>query len=162
GQRARAVGLRQQGEEAVGAAAGQRDGADGPGVGPLRAGMGLTDARPPAEVQPDFAAAQAARSVYDRRRTEARTYEATTREAARATAQARIEGAHARADRAVTLARGRADRFLALLAEAGRSRPLTVGRLYRDALRDLLPKVRRKLVLAPEEPVDLSILGAEN
>jgi membrane protease subunit HflK len=124
--------------------------------------MGLTDARPPAEVQPDFAAAQAARSVYDRRRTEARTYEATTREAARATAQARIEGAHARADRAVTLARGRADRFLALLAEAGRSRPLTVGRLYRDALRDLLPKVRRKLVLAPEEPVDLSILGAEN
>jgi hypothetical protein len=45
--------------------------------------------------------------------------------------------------------------------EADRARPLTVRRLYRDALRDLLPKVRRKLVLTPEEPVDLSILGRE-
>ena len=29
-----------------------------------------------------------------------------------------------------------------------------------DALRDLLPRVRRKLILTPEEPIDLSILGA--
>ena len=44
---------------------------------------------------------------------------------------------------------------------AERSRPLTVRRLYRDALRDLLPRVRRKLVLTPDEPVDLSLMGAE-
>ena len=57
--------------------------------------------------------------------------------------------------------RGRAGRFLALLAEADRSRALTVRRLYHDALRDLWPRVRRKLVLANDEPIDLSILGVE-
>jgi membrane protease subunit HflK len=129
------------------------------GLGLAILGVSLTDARPPAEVQPDFAAAQSAQSVYDRRLTEAGTYEATTLAAARASVRARTEQAHARADRSVTLARGRADRFLALLAEADRSRSLTVRRLYRDALRELLPRVRRKLVLTPEEPVDLSILG---
>jgi membrane protease subunit HflK len=131
------------------------------GLGLAILGVSLTDARPPAEVQPDFAAAQSAQSEHDRRLTEAGTYDATTLATARASAQARTEQAHARADRAVALARGRADRFLALLAEADRSRPLTARRLYRDALRDLLPKVRRKLVLTPEEPVDLSILGTE-
>ena len=41
-------------------------------------GVSLTDARPPAEVAPDFAAAQSARSEHDRRINEARTYAATT------------------------------------------------------------------------------------
>jgi modulator of FtsH protease HflK len=124
-------------------------------------GVSLTDARPPSEVQPDFAAAQAAQSEHDRRLNEAASYEATTLAAAKADAQSRQDRARADADRAVSLARSRADRFLTLLAEADRSRPLTVRRLYRDALRDLLPRVRRKLVLSPDEPVDLSILGAE-
>jgi hypothetical protein len=57
--------------------------------------------------------------------------------------------------------RGQAERVLALLAEADRSRALTVRRLYRDALRDLLPRVRRKVLLTPEEPVDLSLFGVE-
>ena len=59
----------------------------------------------------------------------------------------------------MTLARSRAGRFLALLAEAEKARGLTVRRLYLDTVRDLLPKVRRKLVLTPDEPIDLSILG---
>src|SRR5205823_10384925 len=98
---------------------------------------------------------------HDRRLNEARSYAAVSRPAARASAIARRERARSQADRAVTLAKGRARRFLALLAEAGRARPLTVRRLYLDALRDLLPRTRRKLVLTPEEPIDLSILGAE-
>jgi hypothetical protein len=36
---------------------------------------------------------------------------------------------------------------------------LTIRRLYLDMLRELLPRVRRKLVLTPDEAVDLSILG---
>jgi modulator of FtsH protease HflK len=124
-------------------------------------GLSLTDARPPAEVQPDFAAAQSAQSQHDRRLREARTYEARALASARAEALALRERAHAYADRAVTLARGRSERFLALLAEADRSRSLTVRRLYLDALRDLLPRLGRKLVLGPDEPLDLSILGAE-
>jgi membrane protease subunit HflK len=124
-------------------------------------GVSLTDARPPLEVAADFAAAQAAQSERDRRINEAQTYAATTRTVARASGLARTEQARARAERAVVLARSRAGRFLALLAEVELARPLTVRRIYLDALRDLLPRVRRKLVLTPEEPVDLSILGAE-
>ena len=45
-------------------------------------GVSLTDARPPTEVAPDFAAAQAARSERDRRLNEAKTYAATTLTAA--------------------------------------------------------------------------------
>jgi membrane protease subunit HflK len=122
-------------------------------------GVSLTDARPPSEVAADFAAAQAAQSERDRRVNDARTFAATTRAAAHAEAQARLDRARAAADRAVVLARSRAGRFLALLAETQRDRPLTIRRLYLDMLRELLPKVRRKLVLTPEEAVDLSILG---
>jgi membrane protease subunit HflK len=129
------------------------------GMGLAILGVSLTDARPPAEVQPDFDAAQAAQSEFDRRLNEAKSYAATSLPAAHATALSKTEQAHAEADRNVALARSRADRFVALLAEADRSRPLTVRRLYRDTLRDLLPRVRRKLLLTPDEPVDLSIFG---
>ena len=59
------------------------------------------------------------------------------------------------------MARGRADRFVALLAEAGRSRALTVRRLYLDGLRDGLARARRKVLLTPDEPIDLSLFGPE-
>lgn len=124
-------------------------------------GLSLTDARPPTEVEPAFAAAQAARSERDRRLKEADTYVATARTLARAEADSRLAAAHASADRRVALARAAADRFLALLDQADRNRPLTVRRLYFESLRDLLPRVRRTVLLTPEEPVDLSILGTE-
>jgi membrane protease subunit HflK len=122
--------------------------------------VSLTDARPPTEVAPDFAAAQSARSEHDRRVNEAKTFSATTVTQAKARALARIEKARARADRTIALAKSRSGRFLAMLAETDKARGLTVRRLYLEAIRDLLPRVRRKLVLAPEEPLDLSILGA--
>ena len=90
---------------------------------------------------------------------EARTFAATTQAATAAEAQARLDRARAPADRSIVLARSRADRFLALLAEADRARSLTIRRLYLDMLRELLPRVKRKLVLTPEEPIDLSIFG---
>lgn len=124
-------------------------------------GVSLTDARPPGEVAPDFAAAQAAESERDRKINEARTYESTTLTAAKSSASARKEQARARADRTVALAKAGASRFLALLDAAQRSRSLTVKRIYIETLRDLWPKVKRKLVMTPEEPVDLSLFGAE-
>ena len=129
------------------------------GLGIAILGVRLTDARPPGEVAPDFAAAQAAQSERDRRIQDARTYAATTATAGAAEARARLDYASARADRTVVLARSRAGRFLALLAEAERARGATVRRLYLDALRDLWPRVKRKLVLTGDEPIDLSILG---
>lgn len=122
-------------------------------------GVSLTDARPPVEVQPDFAAAQAAQSDHDRRLFEAESYAKTSRIAAQAEALARAEQAKTHASRVTALAQGRADHFVSLLVEAKEARPLTLARLYRDALRDLLPRVHRKLVLTPDEPIDLSIFG---
>ena len=123
--------------------------------------VSLTDTRPPSEVAEAFAQAQSARSDHDRRINEARSYVATTRVKAEATARARLEQANARADRTLQLARGQRRGFLALKTEADKDYALTVRRLYYDALRELLPKVRRKLVLTADEPIDLSIIGSE-
>jgi membrane protease subunit HflK len=129
------------------------------GLGLAILGVSLTDARPPAEVQPDFAAAQSARSDRDRKRVEAEAQAESVLIAARAKARGVEEAARASADRTVALARGRAERFVALLAEAGRSRRLTARRLYLDALRDGLARARRKVLLTPDEPIDLSVFG---
>jgi membrane protease subunit HflK len=131
------------------------------GLGVAVLGVSLTDAQPPAEVQPDFAAAQSARSDLERKRNEARARAEALRIDARAKARATDEAARAGAERALAMARGRADRFLALLAEAGRSRRLTVRRLYLDALRDGLARARRKVLLTPDEPIDMSLFGPE-
>jgi len=129
------------------------------GLGVAILGVSLTDARPPGEVAPDFAAAQAARSDRDRRLNEAETYARTSETRARSEARARLERARSRADRAVTMAESRAGRFLSLQAEATDARPLTVQRLFLETLREILPRVGRKVVLTPDEPLDLSILG---
>ena len=129
------------------------------GLGVTILGVNLTDARPPVEVEPAFAEAQAAQSERDRRINEAKTLAGTLRPAALALAEGSTDAASTKAARDIEMARSRADRFLSLLAEADRSRPLTVRRLYRDALRDLLPKVRRKVLMTPEEPVDLGLFG---
>jgi membrane protease subunit HflK len=130
------------------------------GLGVSVLGVSLTDARPPTEVAADFASAQSARSDRDRRVNEAKAYATNTATAANARARARLEQARAKADRTLALARGRASRFVSLLAGAENSRALTVRRLYLDTIRELLPRVGRKLVLAPDEPVDLSLIGA--
>ena len=129
------------------------------GLGISVLSISLTDARPPVEVAPAFAAAQSARSEHDRRVNEAKSYAATTVTKAEAAAGAKLETAHARSERVIAIARSKAARFLSLLAEVEKSRGMTIRRLYLDALKEMLPRVRRKLVLTPEEPVDLSILG---
>lgn len=123
-------------------------------------GVSLTDARPPVEVEADFAAAQSARSDRDRRLIEAGGFAETSRAAARAEAGSRVDQAQAEAARRIALARASAERFMVLAQQAEASRRLTVSRLYRDALGELLPRVRRKVLLAPEEPVDLSLFGS--
>jgi len=135
--------------------------ADALGLGVAILGVNLTDARPPIEVEPAFAEAQSAQAERDRRVVEAKGLAASTRPAAIAAARASTDSAHARASRSGEWARARAARFLALLAEADRSRALTVRRLYRDALGELMPRVRRKVLMTPEEPVDLGLFGVE-
>ena len=45
------------------------------------------------------------------------------------------------------------------MAEVGRSRDLTIRRLYIESLQSLLDRVRRKLILPPGDSLDLTVLG---
>lgn len=132
------------------------------GLGLAILGVRLTQIRPPAEVQADFDAVQTERSRADRARIDAESRARVLEAEGQAAASARRTAAGAKADRAVSIASARADRFEALLVEARRDRRLTVERLYRDALRDLLPKIGRKVVVGDDEPIDLSVLGIED
>jgi membrane protease subunit HflK len=125
-------------------------------------GVNLTEARPPPEVAPDFVAAVAAASHRDRRVQEATSYADTTATAARAAAQAVVEGAHAVATRETLVSSAQAQRFVRLVAEARRSRSLTIQRIYLDTMKSLLGQVRRKVVLPPGDVVDLTVLGGED
>jgi modulator of FtsH protease HflK len=131
------------------------------GLGVAILGMSLTAARPPDEVEADFAAAQSAESERDRRINEARSYEETTVTAARSSALAKLESARAASERTLLTARAKADRFLVLLAEAQHERPLTMRRLYIDAMQSMLDRVRRKLIMPAGDAVDLTVLGAQ-
>jgi modulator of FtsH protease HflK len=124
-------------------------------------GVSLTEARPPAEVAADFAAAQSAESQRARRATDARTQAETTLTVARATAQGRLETARAAAHRRLLSTRAQAEKFLAILAVARRYRELTIQRLYLDTMKTLLTRVRRKIILPPGDAVDLTVLGLE-
>jgi membrane protease subunit HflK len=131
------------------------------GLGIAILGMSLTAARPPDEVQAEFAAAQSAESERDRRINEARSYEETTATEARSAAGAKHEAARAVAERTILRARADAERFLVLLAEAQHARTLTMRRLYIEAMQSLLDGVKRKLILPAGDAVDLTVLGAE-
>lgn len=132
------------------------------GLGLTILGVSLTDVRPPVEVAPAFAEAQAARSVRELRIREADIDGASVLAGARAEAGARLERARAEANRTESLAQARAERFLALQSEKVGNPQLTVRRLYLDAIREILPRLRRKVVLGPLEPVDLTIFGSDD
>ncbi|RUL87609.1 protease modulator HflK [Tautonia sociabilis] len=130
------------------------------GLGVAILGVSLTGAQPPEEVRPDFAATQAARSEAEARIREAQGHADRVLGTVSSESAAVLDRAHAAADRSVALARARADRFRSLAAELGDSRSLTVLRLYQEALTSSLPRVGRTIVLEPDEPLDLSLLGA--
>ncbi len=132
------------------------------GLGVEIVGVNLIDARPPTEVEAAFADAQAAVSERDRKINEARALASLQIPSARASAQSLDDLARSAANRQVASARAEADRFVRLLEEARRSRILTVKMLYRDALRDLLPKVRTKVLISTDEPMDLGLIGTGN
>jgi len=122
-------------------------------------GASLTDARPPSEVEADFAAAQSAESQRDRRINEANSYNETTTALAQSRAQAILEVARGSADRRILTAQAQAQRFNLLQAEAERSRSLTMRRIYIETLQGLLAGVKNKLILPPGDAIDLTVLG---
>lgn len=116
----------------------------------------LVDARPPHEVASDFTAAQTARSEADRRLQEASTRALETTSSAQSRAEALVVGAHAAATRTHSRARASASRFESIRSAADENRDQTIRGLYADAMKELLPRPRQKL-LVPGDDVDISL-----
>lgn len=125
-------------------------------------GFNLASARPPDEVREAFDLAQAERNRRETRTEEALAESAAAAAQARAEARGRVDRSSAAADRRVTLARAEAERFAKLLDASRTGRAQAVRRLWFDSLNTLLPRVKRKLILSGDEPIDLGIFSDES
>jgi membrane protease subunit HflK len=116
---------------------------------------------PPVAVAPAFADAARARS--DRRQAITRALEYCDRAEADSRGQAReiADSAAGRFDRLVQPALGEAERFTKVLAEARKSPDAARRRFYLETLGELLPRFRRKIVVATGQDLDISLLGEE-
>lgn len=135
--------------------------ADREGLGVSVRAVRLGRVAPPVPVAPAFADADRARS--DRRQavTRAEEYRDRARADARGQAQEIADRAAAEHDRAVQVARGEADRFTKVLAEARKDPLATRRRLYLEALAELMPRFRRKVVATSGKDLDLSLFVDE-
>lgn len=131
--------------------------ADESGLGITVVAVRLGRVAPPTAVAPAFADAARARS--DRRQavTRAEEYRDRSSSEARALAREIADAAAGRADLLVRPARGEADRFTRVLAEARKSPAAYRQRLYLEALAELLPRFRRKVLVAPGLGLDIGL-----
>jgi membrane protease subunit HflK len=130
------------------------------GMGVEIVSVAIRDVHPPAEVADDFRDVQTAESQREQRRYEARRRVSEFAAVTRSKAREVIDTARGRASQAVGRARGDAERFLALLPAVESDGPLVRLQLFGDAMRRLLPGLRRKLIVNTDE-VDLSVIGTE-
>ena len=116
---------------------------------------------PSAAVVPAFADADRARS--DRRQAITRAQEYRDRSQSEAHGQAReiADLAAGQFERLVQPARGEAERFTRVLSEARKSDGSFRRRLVLETLAELLPRFRRKVIVAPGQDLDLSVFGDE-
>jgi modulator of FtsH protease HflK len=116
---------------------------------------------PPAAVAPAFADASRARS--DRRQavTRAEEYRDRSRSEARGQSREIADVAAGRVDRIVQPARGEAERFTRVLAEARKAPDSFRHRLFLETFAELLPRFRRKVVVAPGQDIDISLFDDE-
>jgi modulator of FtsH protease HflK len=118
----------------------------------------LARVAPPVPVAPAFADATRARS--DKRQVVTRAEEYRDRAFADAKGLARetADKAAARADVLIQTSRGEADRFTKLVAEVHKNPLAARQRLYLEALAGLLPRFARKIVVAHDQDLDLSLI----
>jgi modulator of FtsH protease HflK len=136
-----------------------QSGADLRGLGISVRAVRLTQVAPPGPVATAFADASRARG--DRRQavTRAEEYRDRARSDAWGLARETLDGASARHELLVQTARGEADRFAKLAAEVAKAPRAARQRLYLEAVAELWPRLTRKVVVAPGQDVDLSVVG---
>jgi membrane protease subunit HflK len=130
-----------------------------------REGLGITivaarlgRVAPPAPVAPAFADAARARS--DRRQLVTQAEEYRDRAGADARGQVReiADRAAARHTETTQRARGEAERFLKVQAESHKDPAATRQRLYLEALAELVPRFRHKLIAPEGQDLDLGLI----
>ncbi|HEX4129364.1 MAG TPA: FtsH protease activity modulator HflK [Pirellulales bacterium] len=151
-----------QGKRELGVRAGQRlqTFAEAYELGVTVHSLDLVAVEPPGEVAASFDQVTSALRQREQAINEAYSYREQTRAEAEGAAQSALDGARAYRDRTVALALGDSERYASLLVEYRRQPSLTSTRLYLDAMAEILPRLRSKLILGGEE-VDVSILREE-
>jgi membrane protease subunit HflK len=131
------------------------------GLGIAVRSVDLGGLEPPPEVAGAFADVVAAQREREQTINEARSGASGAIAQARATAQRTVDGARAESERRTREAAGEAERFERMLAEYQRSPALTASRLYWDAMSEILPRLRAKLLVDRGQPLDLSVFGTD-
>jgi membrane protease subunit HflK len=116
---------------------------------------------PPPEVAEAFDNVISALRERERMINLARGYADRTHAQAQGQVQRFRDTARATCDRSVLEADGEAERFRNLLAEYDRQPELTSRRLYLEAMAEMLPRFRAKLIVDDASDVDLSIFREE-
>lgn len=132
--------------------------ADAYGLGVVVRSLDVRSIAPPPEVVDAFADVISALRQREQRINEADGYSRRILAEAAGEAQEELDKARAERDRLVHEAQGEAARFISLLAEYVRAPRLTAVRLYLDAMQEVLPRLRSKLVIDPGSGIDVGIL----
>jgi membrane protease subunit HflK len=119
--------------------------------------ISIESVAPPAEVADAFRDVASARADTERIMNEARGYANGIVPKARGEAQQTVEAAEAYRQSKVNEAIGDAARFTAVATEYAKAPEVTAGRLYTEAMEQILPKIR-KLIIDANGNVDLSII----
>ena len=122
----------------------------------------LGSVEPPPEVADAFAAVVSAQRERDQTINQANSYADQQAAQAKATAQRLVNEAQGASEGVVKNASGNADRFQRLLVEYRRSPQLTAWRLYQEALAEILPRLRSKLLVDHGQQIDLTVFATES
>ena len=118
----------------------------------------LASVEPPPEVAESFDNVTSALRQREQAINEARSYDSQTHAESQGAAQRELDQARAYRDRTIAAAQGDAQRYQRLLPEY-RSQPgLTMTRLYLEAMAEILPRLRSKLIVDSSQGLDVSIL----
>jgi len=133
---------------------------DGYGAGVLIVQVTIQKPYPPEEVLAAFNDVASAREDRDRIRNEALGYANDLVPRARGEGQRLLQQADAYRTTKINRAAGEAQRFRDLLVEYDKAQDVTSARLYVEAMEQILPKMKKVFVDAPNgrSPVDLTLI----
>jgi membrane protease subunit HflK len=121
----------------------------------------LGSLEPPLEVAPAFAEVVSAQRNRERTIHESHSSASETVAQANSMAQRMVDQARGERELKVKRAAGEAERFERMLVEYQRAPDLTAQRIYLEAMAEIMPRLKSKLLLDHGQQLDLTVFGAE-